>query len=52
MSEGTIGEITKVIIMASIEGIKSKKECIDMAILKKIDYVRPSERRRIGERLL
>lgn len=46
LSEGTIGEISNVISKAAIEAIISKKEKIDIEILKNIDYVKPSERRR------
>jgi type II secretory pathway predicted ATPase ExeA len=51
MSEGTIGEITNVLTLASIEAIKSGTEKIDLKILKNIPYVRPSERRRLTDRL-
>jgi len=46
LSEGTIGEISNVISKAAIEAIKSKKEKIDIEILKNLDYVKPSDRRR------
>lgn len=52
LSEGTIGEITTVLTLAAIEAIKNGKEFIDIDLLKSINYVRPSERRRIGEKLL
>lgn len=52
MSEGTIGEMTRIISMAAIEAIKSGKEKIEIDFLKNIEYVRPSERRRITEKLL
>ena len=52
LSEGTIGEITTVLTLAAIESIKNGKEYIDVDLLKTINYVRPSERRRAGEKLI
>lgn len=52
VSEGTIGEITSLLNLASIEAIKSGQEKIDLNILKKVNYVRPSYRRRLGEKLI
>lgn len=52
LSEGTIGEITSVLNAAAIEAIRSGNEKIDLAILKKLNYVRPSDRRRHGERFI
>jgi Bacterial TniB protein len=44
MSEGTIGEIVRVIQTASIAAIKNKSEKITLELLNKIDYLSPSER--------
>lgn len=52
LSEGTIGEITMLLNAAAIEAIKSGHEKIDLSILKKVNYVRPSDRRRHGEKFL
>lgn len=45
MSEGTIGEISGVLIMAALAAIRSGKEFIDCELLDQIDFVLPSERR-------
>lgn len=45
MSEGTIGEIAGVLIMASLAAIHSGKEHIDCELLDQMGYVLPSERR-------
>lgn len=52
ISQGTIGEISKVISLASIEAIKSGVEFISKDILDAIDYTPPSERRNIASKLL
>jgi len=46
LSEGTIGEISNVISKAAIDAIISKKEKIDIEILKNLNYIKPSDRRR------
>jgi type II secretory pathway predicted ATPase ExeA len=51
LSEGTIGEISKVLSLASVEAIKSKKEFIDKSIIHKIDYIPPSDRRKYANKL-
>ncbi|MFP5263371.1 MAG: TniB family NTP-binding protein [Blastocatellia bacterium] len=45
MSEGLIGEISAVLISAAIKAIKTKKEIINLKILKEIDFVPPSDRK-------
>jgi type II secretory pathway predicted ATPase ExeA len=50
-SEGTIGEISKLLSLASIEAIKSKKEFIDKSIIEKVDYISPSDRRKFINKL-
>lgn len=49
-SEGIIGEISSLLIMAAIEAIKSKKECIDVRLLDKIQWTSPSDRQRMLEK--
>lgn len=44
LSEGTIGELSKVLKLAAILAIESKTECITLALLNKLDYTMPSER--------
>ncbi|MGI4737223.1 MAG: TniB family NTP-binding protein [Janthinobacterium lividum] len=44
LSEGTIGEISKVLKLAAVLAISTKVEHITLAILRKIDYIAPSER--------
>jgi type II secretory pathway predicted ATPase ExeA len=46
LSEGTIGEISNIISKAAIDAIVSQKEKIDLEILKNLNYVKPSDRRR------
>jgi hypothetical protein len=45
LSEGTIGEISKIIDLAAIEAINSGTECITPRIIKKLNYTPPSERK-------
>lgn len=52
LSEGTIGEISKVLSLAAIEAIKLGTEKITPEILDRIDFTPPSERRAISEKLL
>lgn len=51
MSEGTIGEISKVVSLSAIDAIREKKEYIDKKIIENIDYKSPSERKRYSERI-
>ncbi|WP_230687721.1 TniB family NTP-binding protein [Hymenobacter ruricola] len=44
MSEGTIGEISKILKLAAVLAIDSKKERITAAVLNKVDYTTPSDR--------
>ena len=44
-SEGLIGEMWRILELASIYAIKSKVEKIDLEVLNSIDYVSPSQRR-------
>jgi len=47
MSEGTIGEINEILIEAAVLAIKTKVEKINVKILNSIDWVLPSERKRM-----
>lgn len=51
-SEGTIGEISTLLIQAACEAISSGKEYIDLEILEQVDYRSPSERRRLYESII
>jgi hypothetical protein len=51
-SEGTIGEITTLLIRAAIIAIESGEEAINRKILALVDYESPTERRRKFEREL
>ena len=51
-SEGTIGEIAKLLIQASCTAIHSGKEYIDCETLKATDYMYPSERRKLYESII
>jgi hypothetical protein len=51
-SEGTIGEVVKLLTQAACEAIKSGKEYIDLEILKFTDYRSPSERRKLYESII
>lgn len=45
MSEGYIGEIARILVDASVMAIKSGHEKIDVDVLKKINWISPSQRR-------
>ncbi|MGH7577514.1 MAG: TniB family NTP-binding protein [Longimicrobiales bacterium] len=45
LSEGTIGEIASLIALAAAEAIRSGHECIDAALLDRIDWTAPSARK-------
>ncbi len=49
-SEGTIGEIITLLNKAAILAIESGEERISKENLARIDYLSPTERRRISER--
>lgn len=49
-SEGTIGEIITLLTKAAIIAIESGEEVINKKVLAHIDYLSPTERRRISER--
>jgi hypothetical protein len=45
MSEGLIGELTTIIRDAAVLAIKTKKEKIDLELLKKLKWQQPSHRK-------
>ena len=51
-SEGTIGELTRLLTAAAIVGVESGEESINHRTLVMADYVGPTERRRLFEREL
>lgn len=52
MSEGTIGELSRLLIAAATEAICSGQERIDEATLRRLNWQPPSERKRRAEGLL
>jgi Bacterial TniB protein len=52
MSGGTIGEISTILKKAAIQAITSNKECIDLHLLGKTDYVAPAGRQRQYESII
>lgn len=52
MSGGVLGEISAVIFAAAIEAIRSGGERITPEVLDHMNWVRPSERRRVASRLI
>lgn len=51
-SEGSIGELSRLVNELSIEAIKSGVEKIDLKLVQNSNWVSPSERRRAAEKLL
>ena len=51
MSEGTIGELANLLCVAAAAAIKNGREQIDVALLKQVEWTRPSERKAAVERL-
>lgn len=51
-SEGTIGELTRLLTDAAIAAVDSGEECINTKALLMADYAGPTERRRLFEREL
>ncbi len=45
ISEGIIGEVTKIISLSAIMAIETGKESIDIKLIEKINYLSPTERR-------
>ena len=52
MSEGTIGELSRILVAAAAEAIRNGRERIDEKTLREIDWQPPSARKRRAERLL
>lgn len=50
MSEGTIGELARLISIAAVYAIQSKEEQISLSTLSSIDWISPSDRRKAAER--
>ena len=46
MSEGYLGEISRLLVSAAVKAIETKQEHIDKKMLDRIDWVAPSERRK------
>ncbi len=46
MSEGMIGELARIIQKASVFALNNNKEKIDMEVLRSINFIKPSQRRR------
>ena len=51
-SEGTIGEISSLLIQAACEAINSKKECIDLETIEQTSYRSPTERKNLYESMV
>ncbi|HEY9785310.1 MAG TPA: TniB family NTP-binding protein [Candidatus Obscuribacterales bacterium] len=51
-TEGTIGEIARLLTLAAIEAVKTGEECINAKTLERANYQSPTERRRTFERAL
>jgi type II secretory pathway predicted ATPase ExeA len=51
MSEGTIGELANLLSVAAATAIRTGQEQIDLAVLKQIGWIRPSERKASVERM-
>ena len=51
MSEGTIGELANLLCVAAATAIRNGREEIDVALLKQVEWTRPSERKAAVERL-
>jgi replication-associated recombination protein RarA len=52
LSEGTIGEMIRLVALAAAEAINSGKEQIDRELLQYLRWIPPSERRKAAERAL
>lgn len=46
MSEGYIGEISRLLVTAAVSAIESQHECIDKKLLEKLRWTPPSDRRK------
>ncbi len=52
MSEGYIGELSTLLVRASIKAVETQKECIDAKLLDSVDWVAPSERKRQVDKVM
>jgi hypothetical protein len=52
MSEGTIGELSRLLVAAATHAIRSGQERIDEKTLRAIDWEPPSERKRRADGLM
>lgn len=52
LSEGTIGEIVRLVSTAAAEAIRSGKEKIDATLLDELRWIAPGDRRQVAERAL
>lgn len=51
-SEGTIGEISSLLIQATCEAIRTEKEYIDIEAIEQSSYYSPTERKRLYESMV
>lgn len=51
MSEGTIGELSKLLKRAAIAAIRGKTECITLSLLNRLDWILPSEHMKFHKHL-
>jgi hypothetical protein len=52
MSEGTIGELSRILVAAATEAIRSGQERIDEKVLRAIHWEPPSQRKRRADGLI
>lgn len=52
LSEGTIGEIVRLILSAACEAIRSGQEFVDNVLIDELRWIPPSERRTAAEHVL
>jgi hypothetical protein len=52
LSEGTIGELSSLLVASTIEAIRTGKERIDLSLLQELEWIPPSEQKRHVERLV
>ena len=51
LSGGTIGELAQLLNKAAIWALKNNKEKIDLEVLEKCGFVRPSDRKAMASKL-
>ena len=49
MSEGIIGELSRILTLAAVEAVRSGEEMITLDILNRLNWIKPSERRKYAE---